>query len=483
MRQKALPYLYCVVLAVACEAAFSVTTSPFHFLGVSGDSAIFQTIGKWWAQGYIPYTQAWDLKGPLVFFVNCLGYLLTGTPTGVFVMLCALLSVTFCFIYRLLREGFPPLWSCVLLLLPALTFSDNIQGGNRVEEEVLPLLAWAYLLLYRWSCQACEKGTVAHPPRYALVYGMVLGASLMTRLTNALGVMAAVGVIIVWLMAHRAWRNLGRNALTFIIGFALMTVPFILYFWSVGSLYDMWYGTVLYNLDYTGASGNDHGFVYLLSHYLDTWLMLAVGLAMLAVNPRRRLAAAMWVAVATLSLAWLVSGNAFIQYGLISLPLSAVSLLEMRNMRLATAHSRHGRLCRWLSAAVVAFYVVTVVAMLGRKVQIYATEEDTPDAYIDFMRDVPPSYKESFVTFNVTTYFHTDEDVPPACRFFSLQDFEAEKSKSLRQTMQEAFEKAKVKWILSAGEPVTIRPMIRKEYHIYKQDPRSGLVLYRRNEP
>ncbi len=481
MKQKILPYIYCVLLAMACETAFSVTTSPFHFLGISGDSAIFQTIGKYWVEGYLPYVQAWDLKGPLVFLGNYLGYLLTGSHVGVFIVLSALLSLTFIGIYRLLREGFTRQWSCVLLLLPALTFSDNIHGGNRVEEFLLPLLTLAYLLMYRWLSAVSDEDTVKHPARYALVYGMVLGGALMSRLTNAVGVMGGVAVIMVWLMAHREWRNLGHNALAFIGGFAVPTVPFIIYFWWKDALFDMWYGTVLYNLDYTAASGNDKSLAYLLAHYIDTWLLLGVAVAMLFLNPKRRLATIVWTVVAVCSLLWLLSGNAWIQYGLISLPLSAVSFLEMKNL-LKAVGERRKRVCRRAIAMVVVCYVAATAAIFVRKLQIYANTVEAPDAYIEFMSDVPKTYKKSFVTFNCTTYFHTDEDVPPACRFFALQDFEAAKSKSLQHYMQEAFETAKVKWILSEGEPVTIRKMIRSEYHVYKQDSKSGLILYRRNE-
>ena len=57
---------------------FSYSTS-FLWPGYCGyDSAIFQTIGKYWAQGSVPYRDLFDHKGPLIFFIDMLGYWLHG---------------------------------------------------------------------------------------------------------------------------------------------------------------------------------------------------------------------------------------------------------------------------------------------------------------------------------------------------------------------------------------------------------------------
>lgn len=45
----------------------STSTSPLYNIPYAGDTAMFQTIGKYWAEGSLPYVDLWDSKGPLIF--------------------------------------------------------------------------------------------------------------------------------------------------------------------------------------------------------------------------------------------------------------------------------------------------------------------------------------------------------------------------------------------------------------------------------
>ena len=73
--------LLCLLLFVASAFAgalvFSPSTSPLYS-DWGYDSAMFQTIGKYWAQGHLPYVELFDHKGPIIFFINALGYALGG---------------------------------------------------------------------------------------------------------------------------------------------------------------------------------------------------------------------------------------------------------------------------------------------------------------------------------------------------------------------------------------------------------------------
>lgn len=74
-----------LALAAAFVLRFSYSTSFLYPEYCGFDSAIFQTIGKYWAQGVTPYAQLFDHKGPLIFFVDAVGYWLHGR-SGVLVV-------------------------------------------------------------------------------------------------------------------------------------------------------------------------------------------------------------------------------------------------------------------------------------------------------------------------------------------------------------------------------------------------------------
>ena len=82
--EKAARGLLFLLSALMGVALFTESTSPL-FSGWGYDSAMFQTIGKYWVEGYLPYVDLYDHKGPMIFFINALGYGLGGR-NGVYII-------------------------------------------------------------------------------------------------------------------------------------------------------------------------------------------------------------------------------------------------------------------------------------------------------------------------------------------------------------------------------------------------------------
>lgn len=457
---------------------FSYTTSPFYFEKPSADSAIFQLIGKYWAHGLLPYVSLWDQKGPIIFFINEIGYILTGTATGVFIIEVVAFFVTLCILYRLLREEFTPLITCALLLLPAISLSANNLGGNGTEEYLLPLLAWSYWFLYKWldgASFSCTK----HPWKYAIVYGMVLSFSLLTRLTNALGICGAVAIVGIYLISQRQWKNLLANIVAFIGGFAILFVPFAVYFALKGSFGEMWYGTFLYNLDYAAESVSDiyslGGIAKFIMHYWDTLFVIVVSFIIFILNPHRRLAAAVWFMASMMPAIWFVKSNGYSHYGIISLPLVCIAILELSKLKTSRTKGLH---LKW---SLLAIYTlgITLSCIHSYKLAntLYATNPDLIQTRL-FMKSVPSTYKSSFVGYNVDPDYCLYEGIRPACRFFINRDFRASRSKSLKKMIYRSFEESKPQWILVKGRPNVIASVLQRKYRVFKRDSKLDLTLY-----
>lgn len=461
-------FLYAVLLSLVSLSIYAYTTSPFYGEPCSGDSAIFQTIGKGWAEGVLPYVDLWDLKGPIIFFINCLGYLLMESRTGIFLIEVLSFSITLFILFRLLRKSFPVTHSSLLLLLPVISFSANNIGGNCVEEYLLPLLSLSFLLLYQWLCDVETDGMTTHPAPYAFVYGMVLSFSLLTRLTNALGICGAVAVIGFWLMAKGEWRNLGANVLYFVAGFAILFLPFAVYFSHYDAFGEMWYGTFLYNLDYADASGSDlhslTGIARTIVHFADTWLLLGTAVLMLIFKSRRRLAAIVWLVVSLFTILWLLRGYGFSHYGIISLPCICISILELKSMYM----EKKTKTRRITSFSIMALYAMIVISSCVYSYKLFTS------LYLDninlkecrnILKGIPEDYKESFIAYNCTHDIYIYNDIRPYYRFFTLQDFESKNSPSLQVKLREEFS-GDVKWILVKGDAREINEILLSNYEI-----------------
>ena len=288
--EKVFKGLLFLLSALAGVALFTESTSPL-FSGWGYDSAMFQTIGKYWAEGYLPYVDLYDHKGPMIFFINALGYGLGGR-NGVYIIQVLSIALSEAIACRLLADRLSRGKSLALALLLPFVLAANWQEGNTTEEYILPLLFGSYFLMARW-CGGLEEGRFAHRAGAAFVYGLCFGFALMTRVTNALGVCLGVAFITVLLAVKGEWKNLLANAGAFLLGAAVPVLPFCVYFAAHGALYDMWYGTLLYNLDYLSSSGfpRPEGLVQLLvlvRLYLPGWCLIAAALWMLASRERER---------------------------------------------------------------------------------------------------------------------------------------------------------------------------------------------------
>ena len=165
-------YVYLFLISAIFVYLLSFSTSPHYPMPYSGDSPFFLTIGKYWSKGMIPYIDLWDQKGPIIFFMNMLGWIITDSRSGVFLVQIVSLFITLIALQRFLRLKYSIMASAGLtaFFLAGLTYV--YQWGNTVEEYLLPWMLIGLYYLYQWILKA-ESGDFCHDPKYAFFYGIV----------------------------------------------------------------------------------------------------------------------------------------------------------------------------------------------------------------------------------------------------------------------------------------------------------------------
>ena len=174
---------------------FSDTTSPLFECSYSPDSSFYMLLGKSVIMGKFPYLEIWEMKGPAIFYIEALGYWLTYSKTGVCLLQILFMWMTFYLICKIYELEFSHWTALVLALFSSLSLIVNYQGGNFIEEYTLPLLGLSTYLMFKWTLFTKRDDVPWHNPKYSIVYGFVLGFSLMTRLTDALGICGATLII------------------------------------------------------------------------------------------------------------------------------------------------------------------------------------------------------------------------------------------------------------------------------------------------
>ena len=248
------------------------------------DQYIFELTGKMWAEGGIPYVNFWDQKGPLIFLFNMLGWKLTGSSLGIFLLTIVWAAVTVNMLYLLAREFTPQRHGTATAVMIAWISAVWIgilcaPSWDLIEPLCLPFLAVSLLIAVRWFKQCDNNHGSVVPWWHPFVYGLSFSVCLLSRLTNALSVCVGVLVIAIMLLRWNQWTALLKCVLSFIVGVALPLIPFCVYFAAHHAFYDFVYGTVLFNISYAGNSES------LLSSQINTIvLILCLPCAMVLVS-------------------------------------------------------------------------------------------------------------------------------------------------------------------------------------------------------
>ena len=485
---KAAKLLLFFVSALVFMLAFSKSTSPLYHDDIGTDSAIFMLIGKGWANGVLPYVGLWDLKGPVIFAINALGWLIAGNWYGLFAIQVLFMFLTLFFVYKMLRTSFPEKEACILTVLSAFLLRVNYTG-NSTEEYLLPLLCLSFWKLLESARQFKNDG-FEHNPAYAFIYGITFSFSLLTRLTNALGLCGAVLVMAIGLVIRGKWKNLLQNAMSFIAGVIALAIPFLVYFSIKGALWDLFYGTIGYNLDYFAESYLGSLSLLEIAKYTLRYgisaILPVIGLAEILDGKENYLRGWMWICSGLFTLLWLLNSNGYEHYGMVAFPFFAISLVEIKEY---SKHSEHNTLWKTGRILLYCFFCAVTLASgfftkeeITRYVNSHETEKQKFIAEV--LSVIPPEDMDSFVAYNTSPNVYLFQDIQPCYRFFTLQDKHAKVSKSMMFLLRDTFSEKKAKWILFKGNPdhSYITDIINSDYtlvqKVYYEETKEFFSLY-----
>ena len=476
--KKFIPYIILFIISFIVVTIFSTSTTFLYHEPCAGDSAVFQIVGKYWAEGRIPYLDVWDQKGPLVYFFDALGYLMTGNQLGIFILQVINITIVSWILYLICRIEFSKKVSILFTTIILVSFAPVCE--NTVEEWMLIPLCLAYYGMIQWVDRVSgTNSSVHHPLLYGFIYGTILGLSLMSRLTNAVGICMASLVIAIYLLRKGEWRNVFGNLISFIGGFLLVTLPFFIYFYMNDALYDMWYGTFLYNAEYAGSSGFNvtsiKGLANIILRFENCYFLLIVSVLMLIMKSSRKYAGILWLSMSALCMAWFLRSNGFGQYVTICLPFPCIGLIELHRLYAEKKDS----LTQWTYRIGTIGYssIVFAGAIYDMWLFDHMYRKNTElETFRALMKDVPSDYKQSFAAYNCNADWYLYEDIHPYYPYFVLQDFQTGMGKSLLPKVREAFS-GNAKWLLVKGEKTKIDDIIQKNYTIEKKG--EDLTLYR----
>ena len=453
---------------------FSYTTSCLFHGQSLADSGLFMTIGRWWTEGIVPYRDIFDTKGPLVYLLNAIGWWLTGGRTGIFILQWVNLTVTGVLAYHLLLTQMPPRKALALAAVTLLALCIPFEGGNSVEEWMLPMLFASFYGLLRLT----DKHYDYRPKMWAVVYGVTIGVALLTRITDALGLCGALLVAYAYRLCHGQRRMLVTEISVTLLSTVALCLPFLVMMALNGSLANYFYDAFHFNFLYVAYPStldmSLFGIASWLKGFFGCWLLLLVVMVMMIVGqPCWRYG--LWLGATLMSLPWFVMGQGYHHYAIICAPYVALALVECCRI------GREGHECvsKMGQRLIVATVMICLVFELHSSWKISRERCRELPTMADLIQRVPNDERRQMLIYGSSPDVYYYLRIHPVCPYVCYQEMACERDAHIAHQLQQLLSSSEVRWVLVEYDAPHIEHLLNAHYHLVARGAYM-LRLYKR---
>ena len=246
---------------------FNSECSPLYLYNEWSDPHIYFSMGKGAFNGKIIYKEIFDHKGPLIFFIYGIGYLISNdTLLGIYIIESIFLSVNLYFAYKIASLYIPKKLAIVCSLLFAVVlFLKTAYGGSADEYlSVFIIISFYYFILFFKDDSISQRETYKH----LFIHGCMFMLVFLTKFSACVFWLPLILVMCYKPILKRDFKQIIRYALVFLIGIIIVSIPFIIYFANNSAIYDFYWGYIEFNILYAG-SDTGSGIIAFLKIYLS----------------------------------------------------------------------------------------------------------------------------------------------------------------------------------------------------------------------
>lgn len=281
---------YIFFLALSLTALYFCTeSSPLYARNPWDDASIYFSMGKGIVQGYVPYQDMFDHKGPVVFFLFALGYLLTpGFFYGIYLLESLCFSGVLYFSFKIAGLYFEEGISEALAVISMIFFLDGsflVYGGS-CEEFTMVIYA---AVLYQYL--SCFSGRKECTGRWMAVLGGLCGLSFWMKFTMTVCLLALTGILLWQELLNR--RHFVRKLAAFTgsgLAVSAAVIGYFIYSDAIGSLKRGYFTANLAYADIGGIGGTmiifGKNVMSAVTHNPGITLVVVAGLAGFTVTSR-----------------------------------------------------------------------------------------------------------------------------------------------------------------------------------------------------
>lgn len=481
IKKRIFLFLLFLLSATIFLLLFSWTTSPL-FDYKSTDSAIFQTFGKFSNRGLAFYKDLFDHKGPIMFLLQKIGFMIIDGKVGVFIIQVCFWTLTLCGTYKIIRMFFETKIAVVLTEVSQLCYILFYLGlgGNDSAEYILPFLTFSLYFTILFIKKAKIEGVYEHNPVFSLFYGISFAFGAFTRLTNSLPICITVLVITCVLVYKKKWKNIFKNAALLAVGVLIVTVPIFIWFIFHGSFHEMIDATFIANIKYSETHRYSYTVVSLIKFYARYRMIIIVGLILGVIgiaNKKYRLLSIVASSNMLGSIIIDLTTPMFYYYALIWTPTVIMIFCASYFYVKGKIITRILLVCTLVFLSINGVKAAKDCYLAKQDTRLKTLREDA----LAMKREIPKKSYSKVFAYETSACFYLETDIPPCYRHFVLQDFHSSFSKSTQKQMKKDIHSLKADYIIEENNNKNRKwdKFINKHYHIIKTN--KWFVLKKKN--
>lgn len=249
--------IYCLIMS-AIFLLICTKSSPLYPINDWVDSNSFFTMGKGMMNGKVLYKDLFEQKGPLLYFIHGLAYLISNTTfLGVYVFEVIFFAVFLYFCNKIINLYYDKKYSYIALpIISAIILNlINFSHGDSAEEFTIPLLVISLYYLLKYFKDEYPNPMKA---RILLLNGFLAGCTMWIKYSLLGFWFGWMMMIFISSVINKRFKESIKECIIFLIGMFLATIPWIIYFGINGAIKD-WINTYIfinlnsYSVDYTLA--------------------------------------------------------------------------------------------------------------------------------------------------------------------------------------------------------------------------------------
>lgn len=240
--------IYCLTIAFIF-LLICTKSSPLYPINDWVDSNAFFTMGKGMMNGKVLYRDLFEQKGPLLYFIHGLAYLISNTTfLGVYIFEVISFTIFLYFCSKIINLYYDNKYSYIALPIVSAVVLNlvNFSHGDSAEEFTMPLLIISLYYLLKYF-----KDEYSNPikTRVLLLNGFLAGCVMWIKYSLLGFWFGWMMMIFVSSVVNKRFRESIKECIIFLLGMFLATIPWIIYFGINRSIFELINDYIFVNLN------------------------------------------------------------------------------------------------------------------------------------------------------------------------------------------------------------------------------------------